>query len=110
MPGRKADLGELETLVMLAVLRLEEEASARRIREVVGTTGGRAISRGALYATLSRLVRKAYLDQAVRDPGEGGRVAQHFAVSDLGLTVLRTSQARLHRMRVGLERVLELPS
>ena len=41
MTSRKASLGELETLMLLAVLRLEGDASARRIRHEVGTRGGR---------------------------------------------------------------------
>lgn len=110
MPGRKADLGELETLVMLAVLRLGADASARTIRDEVGTTGGREISRGALYATVTRMERKGLLDVSVREPSTGGRSTQHFEVTDDGLSALRTAQQTLDRMREGLEAILDTPS
>lgn len=110
MPGRRADLGELETLVMLAVLRLKHDASARTIREEVESTGGRPISRGALYATVTRMERKGLLSVAVREPTAGGRASQHFDVTPEGLESLRAAQQRLDRMRSGLETILDLSS
>jgi DNA-binding PadR family transcriptional regulator len=110
MTSRRADLGELETLVMLAVLRLRHDASAPRIREEIAEGGGRKLSRGAMYATLSRLERKGLLDLSVRQPSEGGRARHHFELSREGLATLRTAQRHLSRMRAGLESILEASS
>jgi DNA-binding PadR family transcriptional regulator len=107
MTTRRADLGELETLVMLAVLRLRREASVQRIREEIAEKGGRELSRGALYATLSRLERKGLLDLTERQPSEGGRARHHFELSREGLATLQTAQRHLSRMRAGLESILE---
>ena len=107
MTTRRADLGELETLVMLAVLRLRSEASVRRIREEIAERGGRRLSRGALYATLSRLERKGLLGVSVRQPNEVGRAIHHFELTREGLATLRTAQLHLSRMRAGLESILE---
>jgi DNA-binding PadR family transcriptional regulator len=107
MTTRKADLGELETLVMLAVLRLGRDATVQRIREEVGARGGRRLSRGATYTTLSRMEGKGLLKLGVREPAQGGRAVNHFELTDEGLATLRTAQRRLSRMRDGLESILE---
>jgi DNA-binding PadR family transcriptional regulator len=105
---RKADLGELESLIMLAVLRLEGEASVGRIREEVANHGGRALSRGATYATVARLERKGLLSLTNEDPGAGSRPTHHFTVTKRGLETLRTAQQHMARMRAGLESILKV--
>jgi DNA-binding PadR family transcriptional regulator len=105
--SRKADLGELESLIMLAVLRLEGDASVGRIREEVAKRGGRPLSRGATYATVARLERKGFLSLSIEDPAEGGRPVHHFTVTKRGLETLRTAERHLIRMRAGLESILK---
>lgn len=100
MTKRHAALGELETLVMLAVLRLGSHAGVRRIREEIADRAGRGISRGALYATLARMQRKGLVE--VREPAEAGESIQRFSLSEMGLQELREAQAKLDRMREGL--------
>jgi DNA-binding PadR family transcriptional regulator len=107
MTSRKAALGELETLVMLAVLRLGNEASVRRIRDEIGARAGRRLSRGATYATVSRLGRKGLLTLHVEQAVSGGRADHRFEVTSEGLETLRTAQAYLDRMRAGLESILD---
>jgi DNA-binding PadR family transcriptional regulator len=108
--SRKADLGELETLIMLAVLRLKGDATVRRIRAEVGRRGGRELSRGATYATVNRLERKGFLSLRVDETDAGGRARHRFEVAPEGLEALRTAQRRLDRMRAGLESILDGPS
>ena len=107
MTTRKAGLGELETLVMLAVLRLSERADARHIRAEMDERAGRAISRGAMYATLARMERKGLLrvSSAGGDAGQRG-APQRFEVTESGLETLREAQANLDRMREGLGALL----
>ena len=109
MTTRKATLGELETLMLLAVLRLEGDASVRRIRHEVGHRGGRELSRGATYATLSRLERKGFLEVGTEEPAAGGRAEHRFAITKKGLETLRTAQRYLAQMRAGLESILDAP-
>lgn len=106
MTGRKAELGELETLVMLAVLRFREGASVPTIREEVADRAGRELSRGATYATVSRLERKGFLERPETGESVHGSRAHLFAVTDAGLETLRDAHARLSRMQSGLEDVL----
>ena len=108
MTSRKADLGELESLIMLAVLRLEGDASVARVREEVAKRGGRQLSRGATYATVARLQRKGFLSLSLEDSAAGGRPMHHFSVTKRGLETLRTAQQHLIRMRAGLESILKV--
>ena len=78
---RKAPLGELESFVLLAVLRLADGATAKGIRDEIATRGGREITRGAMYATLSRLERKGFLAVTTGDESSGGRGKHHFSLT-----------------------------
>lgn len=109
MTTRKALLGELESLILLAVLRLKPDASSAAIRSEIATRGGRELTRGATYATLSRLERKGFLMVASREPAEGQRSTHHFELTEEGLTVLRTAHRNGANMRAGLESILEMP-
>ena len=69
-------LGEVEQLVLLAVLRLGDDAYAVPIRSLILDEAGVDLSRGSVYVTLERLERKGYViswfsnPQAVRG-GQG---------------------------------------
>ena len=54
-------LGEFEQVVLLAILRLGDEAYAVSIRDEILTCTGRTVSRGSIYITLDRLETKGYL-------------------------------------------------
>ena len=108
MTTRKATLGELETLTLLAVLRLKDDASARRVREEVGERGGRELSRGATYATLRRLEQKGFLQVVEEGEVSGGRPAHRFELTEVGLETLREAQRNLAKMRAGLEYILDV--
>lgn len=105
MTGRKAELGELETLILLAALRFGDGASVPTIREQVAERAGRELSRGATYATVSRLERKGFLERPVEGTDSDGG-AHLFAVTPAGLASLRAAHARMSRMQSGLEDVL----
>ena len=51
-------LGEFEQLILLAVLRLGEQAYGVSIRREIELYAERQVSPGALYTTLERLERK----------------------------------------------------
>ena len=56
--GAALPLGEFEQLVLLAVLRAGDGAYGTRILQELRSSGGRRVSRGALYVTLARLEEK----------------------------------------------------
>ncbi len=101
-------LGEFEQIVLLAILRLGEEAYGVPIREEIERRTGRTLTVGALYRTLDRLEHKGYVSSAFSDPTpeRGGRSKRYFTVKPLGLRTLRASRAAMSAMWEGLERVV----
>ena len=57
----KRFLGEFEQMVLIALLRLGDEAYGPGVAEELERRAGRQVSRGALYATLDRLEQKGLL-------------------------------------------------
>jgi DNA-binding PadR family transcriptional regulator len=101
-------LGEFEQIVLLAILRLDEEAYGVPIREEIERRTGRTLTVGALYRTLDRLEHKGYVSSAFSDPTpeRGGRSKRYFSVKPLGLRTLRASRAAMSAMWEGLERLV----
>lgn len=106
---RQASLGEFEQLLLLAVLRLGDEAFGSRIGDELEDKAGRRVSRGALYSSLDRLERKGYLAWEVEAPTEerGGHPVRCFSVTKEGLQALRAHQRAYRELSAGLEDLLE---
>ena len=104
-------LGEFEYAVLLAVLRLQEEAYAVPVRRLIETRTGRTIARGALYTALERLEEKGCLTSATRDATaeRGGRPRRYFTLTARGLQALRATHVALRSLSTGLEAILERP-
>jgi DNA-binding PadR family transcriptional regulator len=101
-------LGEFEQLVLLAVVRLKQGATATAIRSEIEEAADRTVSRGALYVTLERLERKGYLgwEAEASGPARGGVPARRFRVTAVGLEALRRARAAVARLARGIERLL----
>ena len=105
-------IGELEQLVLLAVLRLGADAYGLSIARELEREAGRRLSRGALYTTLDRMEIKGLLRWKPEPGGTNrrGLPRRVYTVSARGVAGLRASQRVLHRMWRGLEDVLGEPS
>ena len=79
-------LGEFELVVLLAVLRLGDEAYGVTIMREIEERTGRSASRGAVYITLERLEKKGYLKSHFADPTPETALA---SASDLPTTSSR---------------------
>lgn len=99
-----AVLGEFEHLVMLAILQLDNAASALDVRGLLEQKAERSVSRGALYATLDRLERKGYLDWETEDatPERGGIPKRLFRATASGLEAVQRSNRIIARLSEGL--------
>ncbi len=64
----KHALGELEQTILLAVLRLGDEAYGVSIRREIALCTRRDVAPGALYTTLDRLEQKAIVEGREGDP------------------------------------------
>ena len=102
-------LGELEQLILLAVLRLEEEAYGVRIVDELASRTGRKISRPSVYLTLGRLEEKGLLRSRMGDPTpeRGGRAKRFYVVSATAMALLRESRRAYLNLCSGLEPLLD---
>ena len=104
-------LGELEQLVLLAVLRLGEDAYGIGIQQEIAAHAERYPSLGAVYSTLNRLEQKGYVSSRPSEPtaARGGRRKKLYAVEALGRRALSNSISAIQALSQGLATVLELP-
>jgi len=105
MGEQKDYLGNFEEIVLLAVLRLGEQAYGAKIRQTVAEATERDVSIGAVYATLDRLERKGYLKswQGEATPERGGRAKRYFRVEGAGVQALSDTNAARNRLTDGVE-------
>ena len=108
MTGQE-NLGELEHLVLLSVLRLGHSAWGVEITDDIQQRTKRTISRGSVYISLRRLERKGFLRSHLGDtiPMRGGRAKRYFQVERHAIKLLRESRKALVEMWRGLENTLE---
>ncbi len=107
-----AYLGEFEHLLLLAILRLREEAFGPDIARELDTRAGRTVSRGHLYTSLDRLERKGLLRWSLADGTalRDGLPRRRYTVTAAGLAALRAAHEAIRRMTRGLEPLLKEPS
>lgn len=97
-------LGELEQLVLLALLRLGKAGYGVSVREELQQRAGRRISLGTVYKTLLRLEAKGLVVATLGDPTpeRGGRRKKHYSISTAGRRALEHSLAALRKLSHGL--------
>lgn len=98
-------LGEFEQLVMLALVRVGDDAYGVPVHEELSSRARRAVSLAAVYKTLERLEAKGFVSSRVGDPTpeRGGRRRKYFKLETRGRQALRESLAVLRRMTAGIE-------
>lgn len=97
-------LGEFEQIVLLAILRLQNEAYAVPIRQEIINCTRRSPAPGALYTVLERLERKGMV---VSKMGEataerGGRPKRYYNVTRKGVLTITRAQRAYQRLLKGL--------
>jgi PadR family transcriptional regulator len=101
-------IGEFEQVVLLAILRLGDEAYAVSIGDEILRCTGRNVSRGSIYITLDRLETKGYLKSRLADPTpeRGGRAKRFYLLRPRAVEALKESRRALAALWRGLESVL----
>lgn len=99
------NLGELEQLVLLALIRLGDDAYGVTVHQEIQHRTGRDMSFATIYTTLGRLETKGLADSFVGDPTpeRGGRAKKHFTVTPAGKQALQQSLRALRTMARGLD-------
>ena len=98
-------VGEFEQIVLLAILRLGDEAYGVTIRDVIVARTQRKPTAGALYTTLDRLEDKGLVTSRFGDPTpqRGGRAKRFFKVSAKGVAAVARAQRSYQRLIDGLK-------
>src|SRR3954463_13131162 len=98
-------LGELEQVVLLAVLRLDADGYGVTIQQAIRNATGRDLTIGTIHKTLVRLEAKGYTASRMGEasPHRGGRAKRHYEVTPAGVKMLRGSLQALRRMAAGLQ-------
>ena len=99
-------LGELEQLVLLAILHLGDESYGVTIAETLREKTGRELAMATVYTTLERLEAKGLLDSWMGEPTaeRGGKRKRYFRVTAAGERAVRDSLAALQALTAGLGR------
>ena len=102
-------LGELEQLVLLAVMRAGEDAYGVPVHREIQRRTGRDLTLGTIYKTLSRLEEKRLLTSRLGDPTpeRGGKATRCYAVTAEGKRSLQATLRMLRKMAAGLDVGLE---
>jgi len=102
-------LGEFEQLLLLALLKLGDEAYGVRIRQAIEVGANRPVSAGAVYTALERLERQGLVSSRLGDPTpeRGGKRKRYYRLEAEGARALKQAQAALARMTRGLAPKLE---
>jgi DNA-binding PadR family transcriptional regulator len=99
------NLGEFEQLILLAILRLGDNAYGVTIRAELAERGGRNVAPGALYTALERLEAKGAITSRMGDPTpqRGGRAKRYVTVTATGVQALRRAVRAYERLLDGLD-------
>jgi DNA-binding PadR family transcriptional regulator len=102
-------LGELEEMVLLAILRLGRDAYGATIVRELDEQGGRSVPRGSVYVALDRLEAKQLIESRAGEPTaqRGGRAPRLVSVSEAGLAALKRNHAVRERLLEGLDEALQ---
>ena len=97
--------GEFEMLLMLAVMRLGDDAYGVTIREELENETSRTLTLGTVYKTLGRLEDKGCLLSRTSEPvaERGGRRKKLYELTPSGLEAVRRSLADLRNLARGLD-------
>ena len=111
MSGR-AYLAELELMVLLLVVRLDDQAYGVPISEEFKAVTGRETSLGSIYAALDRLTQKGYVVSTLADPTpqRGGRAKRYFRATVEGRRAIDSSRTTLSRLWRGIPKCKEVPA
>ena len=102
-------LGGFEKLIMLAVLRLGDEAYGAAIVAELEKKTGREVSQGAVYVTLRRLTARGLVRSRSGEatPTRGGRPRRYYTLLPDGIQALRDARDEWNALLEGVEPLLE---
>lgn len=103
--GKGEFLGEFEQMVILAILRLGDDAYGMTVRRELERTAARNVTFGTVYGTLDRLEEKGFVSSRHADPEpvRGGRARRYFRVEPQGELALVRARDMMGRLWDGVQ-------
>jgi len=97
-------LGELEKLVLLAVVELGDQAYGAEVGRSIEERTGRAVSSGGIYTALDRMESRGLVRSHVGEPTpeRGGRRRKYYRVEPAGARELHDALQAMRAMSQGL--------
>src|ERR1700730_12714130 len=105
--AKREFLGGFELLVLLALIRLGDEADGVPISEAIEESSGREVSIGSVYITLDRLAEKGLVSSRLGEPTaeRGGRAKTYFHITAKGLREVRQARRTVINLWHGVPQV-----
>jgi PadR family transcriptional regulator len=102
--GKGENLGELEELIVLAVVALNDDAYGFAVRELLLNDAGRSVQLATVHSTLYRLENKGILRSHMGGSTEqrGGRSKRLFSITAPGQAALdlKSEARKALRLRI----------
>jgi PadR family transcriptional regulator PadR len=97
-------LTDFELMILLAILRIGDQAYGVPIASEIETTARRRVLLAAVYAALERLERNGLVTSEIGTPTpeRGGRAKRFFTVTPRGVRAVRQAQQALESLWSGL--------
>ena len=91
-------------MVLLAVIRLGDEAYGAPISKELLILAKREVALGSIYAALDRLEEKGFVSSLLGDPtpSAGARAKRYFIVTPTGVRALKMTRAALTNLWSGI--------
>jgi len=99
MPAPTA-LGTNDLMILLALMRLGDDAYGVPIAREIEATVGRPVALASVYATLERLVERGLVEAELGEPTpeRGGRAKKYFKITAKGIREVRAAKQSLTKL------------
>ena len=97
-------LGNFELMIMLALIRLGQDAYGVPVSKTLEESMGREVPLGSVYAALERLEEKGFVSSRIGEPTpeRGGRAKRYFRATAKGLREVRMARGTLIKLWQGI--------
>jgi len=97
-------LSNFELMVMLAIIRIGDEAYGVSVSNEIEETTGTEVLLGSVYDALTRLEAKGLIVSTLGEatPERGGRAKRHFRATSRGIRLVRDTQRSLVKLWKGV--------
>jgi PadR family transcriptional regulator, regulatory protein PadR len=100
----RANIGNFELMILLALIRLGDNAYGVPITKEIEERSGRGVSVASVYTALERLCEKGFVASELGEPTpeRGGRAKRFFRITAKGMREVRDTRRVLMNFWQGL--------